>query len=146
MNDEQAERRTDSEGAGEGPGGQDAGGRVRYSRRLFLLTAGALVAGAAGVVAGIRRAPADGEPGAFKGPLGRPYGSFPINTVEHAPPDVAAADWVLVIDGLVERPLRLDRTSWAALPRTTRTADFHCVEGWTADRRALGGRVADGAP
>ena len=46
---------------------------------------------------------------------------------------MAAADWVLVVDGLVERPLRLDRASWEALPRVARTADFHCVEGWTVD-------------
>ena len=133
MNDEQAEKGTDSEAAGKVPGGHDGGGRMRYSRRRFLLMAGAILAGAAGIVAGIRRATGDGgsSPGAFSGPLGRPYGSFPINTIERTPPDVAAADWLLVVDGLVERPLRLDRSSWEALPRVPRTADFHCVEGWT---------------
>ena len=136
MDDELAESGTDSEDAGKEPEGENGRRRVRYSRRHFLLMAGALVAGVTGVVAGIRRTAADeGAPSSmFNGPLGRPYGSFPINSVERMPPDVAAADWVVVVDGLVERPLRLDRVSWEALPRVRRTADFHCVEGWTAEK------------
>jgi DMSO/TMAO reductase YedYZ molybdopterin-dependent catalytic subunit len=101
----------DGEAASRSPGG-GGGGRMRYSRRRFLLMVAAVVAGAAGVVQVMRRALGDKTSTALSGPLGRPYGSFPINSVERTPPDVAAADWVLVVDGLVERPLRFDRASW----------------------------------
>jgi len=39
--------------------------------------------------------------------------------------------YALVVDGLVERPLRLDYAALRALPQTAMTADFHCVEGWS---------------
>jgi DMSO/TMAO reductase YedYZ molybdopterin-dependent catalytic subunit len=136
MNDGPSGRRprsTDSEAASRSPDGQGGGGRLRYTRRRFLVTAGAVVASAAGLVVLVRRALGDKGATTLSGPLGRPYGSFPVNTVERTPPDVAAADWVLVVDGLVERPLRFDRVSWEALPRVDKTADFHCVEGWSVE-------------
>ena len=39
--------------------------------------------------------------------------------------------YALVVDGLVERPLRLDYAALRALPQVARTVDFHCVEGWS---------------
>ncbi len=57
---------------------------------------------------------------------------------------MAAADWVVVVDGLVENKLHLDRTAWLALPRTQETRDFHCVEGWSVGHLGWEGvRVAD---
>jgi len=43
----------------------------------------------------------------------------------------AGSPYVLVVDGQVERPLRLDYAALRALPQAAMTADFHCVEGWS---------------
>ena len=48
-------------------------------------------------------------------------------------------DWVLEVDGLVERPLTIDRAAWSDLERREVTADFHCVTGWTAEDVRWGG-------
>jgi len=37
----------------------------------------------------------------------------------------------LILDGLVEAPVRLSYADLRALPQTSRKADFHCVEGWS---------------
>lgn len=37
----------------------------------------------------------------------------------------------LVIDGLVEKPMKLDYAALRKIPSVTQTSDFHCVEGWT---------------
>ena len=63
---------------------------------------------------------------------------FPVLSVE-PPPDVPPEDWVLKVDGLVERPLTIDRATWSGLKRLTETADFNCVTGWTADNVRWGG-------
>ena len=55
------------------------------------------------------------------------------------PPDVPAEDWVLKVDGLVERPLTIDRATWSGLQRLDVTTDFECVTGWTADNVRWGG-------
>ena len=39
--------------------------------------------------------------------------------------------WSLVVDGEVERPLRLGWPEYLALPHADRTVDVHCVTGWT---------------
>ena len=46
---------------------------------------------------------------------------------------------MVTVDGLVDKPLRLDHAAWSALTRRNETADFHCVEGWTVDRLRWGG-------
>ncbi len=113
--------------------------RLRLSRRWFLLlAAGALAAltAALGIDHGGTRRRGSGPAGLLD--------SFPVLNVEDGPPPVAAADWVLAVDGLVESPLRLERGAWLALPRTQETRDFHCVEGWSVDRVGWEGvRVSD---
>jgi len=109
----------------------------RFTRRRFLLLAGAAVAGTVAVLAveGIRPRRRSGT-----GPLA----DFVVLNVEHGPPSVSASDWVLTVDGLVTTPLRLDRSAWLALPRTEETRDFECVEGWgVKGLRWDGVRVAD---
>jgi len=109
------------------------------SRRWFLLLGGAALAGVIGVLRlekGGARHPSLAAPTGLVG--------FPVLNVESGPPGVAAPDWVLSVDGLIENPVRLDRTAWEAMPRTGETRDFHCVEGWSIDRlRWEGVRVAD---
>lgn len=43
----------------------------------------------------------------------------------------AVEPYVLVVDGLVERPARLDYAALRALPQVGQTSDFNCVEGWS---------------
>lgn len=119
-------------GAGEGPG---SGGRVRYSRRRFLAIAGAVVAAFAGLAELLRRL-FGGE--GLGGAVDDMFGPFPVRSVEDVP-DVPADEWVLEVDGLVEEPVRLDRTVWATLTRFQETVDFNCVEGWTVDDVRWGG-------
>ncbi len=109
--------------------------RLRLTRRRFLIGFGALLAGFAGVFVLVeaflrgggvarRTAASGGIPG---------IDSFPTLNVEQAP-HVSPEQWVVTVDGLVDKPLRLDHAAWSALPRRSETADFHCVEGWSVDR------------
>ena len=41
------------------------------------------------------------------------------------------ADWKLVVDGLVERPLSLSLAQIKALPARTQITRHDCVEGWS---------------
>lgn len=41
--------------------------------------------------------------------------------------------YALALDGLVEAPARLSYAQLRALPQARRTADFHCVEGWSVE-------------
>jgi DMSO/TMAO reductase YedYZ molybdopterin-dependent catalytic subunit len=114
------------------PGGDGspapAGGErtMRLNRRWFLfLAAGAVAAAVAALglkFGGSRRA------GSGSGLLA----DFPVLDIE-GPPNATAASWVVVVDGLVDTPLRLDRGAWLALPRAQETRTFHCVEGWSVD-------------
>lgn len=45
----------------------------------------------------------------------------------------------LTLDGLVEAPVRLAYADLRALPQVRRTADFHCVEGWSVLDAPWGG-------
>ena len=114
--------------------------RLRLTRRRFLIWSGALLAGFAGLFVfveallrgggGARRTAASGGvPGAT---------SFPTLEVEEVP-HVSPGQWLVTVDGLVDKPLRLDHAAWSALPRRSETADFHCVEGWSVDRLRWGG-------
>jgi len=111
-------------------------GAPRATRRLFV-RGGVLVAGVAALFALVRaagvRGPGGGGTGAFD-----LLTSFPVRSVEDEP-QATAAEWVVTVDGLVERPLRLVRTDWTRLPRFEQTVDFHCVEGWTVPGVTWGG-------
>jgi hypothetical protein len=120
-----------------------AQGRLRFSRRWFLvLAAGAVAAviAALGLERGGMRTPGGSAASGSSGPLA----DFPVLNVEDGPSAAAAADWVLVVDGLVVDRLQFDLTAWRALPRTQETRTFHCVEGWSVDHLGWEGvRVAD---
>lgn len=50
----------------------------------------------------------------------------------------------LIIDGMVEEPVSLSYSELRALPQTTQTNDFHCVEGWTIPEVTWSGvRISD---
>ncbi len=46
-------------------------------------------------------------------------------------PDIDLATWDLVVDGEVERPLRLTFEELRRLPATEVTVDIHCVTRWS---------------
>ena len=114
--------------------------RLRVTRRRFLIGFGALLAGFAGVFVVVEAlfrggggargvAASSGTPGIT---------TFPTLNIEQTP-HVPPAEWVVTVDGLVDKPLRLDHAAWSALTRRDETADFHCVEGWTVERLRWGG-------
>jgi len=39
--------------------------------------------------------------------------------------------WDFVVEGLVEKPVRLAYSEFLSLPRTVSVSDFHCVTGWS---------------
>jgi len=116
-----------------------AHGSVRYSRRRVLVIGGAFAAGVAAVISGLR---AFGGPSEVAdkvgGPVADQFGTFPVRSVESVP-DVTPEEWVVMVDGLVESPLTVDRATWAGLERKSETVDFHCVEGWSVDDVRWGG-------
>ena len=131
------------DGADAPGGGAEAGDRevtgpqappyeTRHSRRRFLILAGALVAGAVGVLELFRRLGASGGDvtGGAAQSVENMFSTFPVNAVEHIP-NKTWNDWALKVDGLVDKPLTFDAAAWQALPRFDETVDFHCVEGWS---------------
>lgn len=120
-------------------GGAPAHGAVRYTRRRLLILGGALVAGAAAVIAGLRALGGPAEVAdKVGGPVADQFGTFPVRSVEDVP-DVPAQEWVVKVDGLVEKPLSVDRATWTGLQHSDVTADFNCVEGWGVDDVRWGG-------
>jgi hypothetical protein len=141
----------DGDGAAAGPDAGDIAAanadarRLRYTRRRLLFLGGAAVVGVAATAAGLRVWGGSGESsgGDSDESSGGDTGGggpadFPVLSVE-PPPDVPPADWVLSVDGLVDRPLTIDRETWSGLKRLDETVDFHCVTGWTADDVRWGG-------
>jgi DMSO/TMAO reductase YedYZ molybdopterin-dependent catalytic subunit len=110
---------------------------MRFTRRRLLVLSGAAAVAAAGL-AGLRPWSGSAEPGGADAADGATPESFPTLNVE-PPPDVPVEDWVLEVDGLVERALTIDRAAWSELERREVTADFHCVTGWTAEDVRWGG-------
>ena len=51
------------------------------------------------------------------------------------------ADWRLVVDGLVERPMALSLGELQALPARTQITRHDCVEGWSAIGKWTGARL-----
>jgi DMSO/TMAO reductase YedYZ molybdopterin-dependent catalytic subunit len=107
---------------------------VRYNRKWFLVLGGVAVAGVVGVFAGLKKL-AGSEEG---GPISDMFGPFPVRSAEDVP-QVPAAEWVITVDGLVDRPLKIDHATWSSLQRLEETVDFHCVEGWTVENVRWGG-------
>jgi DMSO/TMAO reductase YedYZ molybdopterin-dependent catalytic subunit len=58
-------------------------------------------------------------------------GDFPAYKISPEFP-LAPAGWVLVVRGLVARPLTLSLADLQRLPRTRVRVRHHCVEGWSA--------------
>jgi len=57
--------------------------------------------------------------------------------------DANVEKWELEVGGLVQRPMRLDLTALAGLPRTRQRVDHFCVEGWNAVAEFTGVRVSE---
>jgi DMSO/TMAO reductase YedYZ molybdopterin-dependent catalytic subunit len=128
-------QRTDHEGSEPADAGEpERPSAVRYNRKWFLVLGGVAVAGVAGAIAGLKKL-AGSEQG---GPLSDMFGPFPVRSAEDVP-TVPAAEWVITVDGLVERPLKIDHAAWSSLQRLDETVDFHCVEGWTVENVRWGG-------
>jgi DMSO/TMAO reductase YedYZ molybdopterin-dependent catalytic subunit len=110
--------------------------RLPIGRAAFLATvgAGALGVAALSVFGGVGRAVGDAG-GAIPGlDAIAPQDGWRIYNVQDPMPTFDPASYVLEIGGLVERPVRLSWADVEALPRVDRTADFHCVTGWSVDR------------
>ncbi|MGZ4358928.1 MAG: molybdopterin-dependent oxidoreductase, partial [Gaiellaceae bacterium] len=106
-----------------------------WGRRTFLaVTAGGLSSllwgGAAWrAVSGAFGAAADVVPQSLRDLV--PTGGWRIYTVADTMPGFDPKSWRLRIDGLVRHPQELSYEQLLALPRVRRTADFHCVTGWS---------------
>jgi len=46
-------------------------------------------------------------------------------------PEIKPEDWVLIVDGEIEIPLKLRWDDFLTLPMVEVVKDFHCVEGWS---------------
>jgi DMSO/TMAO reductase YedYZ molybdopterin-dependent catalytic subunit len=46
-------------------------------------------------------------------------------------PKISLKDWVLTVDGEVEKPLRWNWDEFLKLLKVESVSDFHCVEGWS---------------
>jgi DMSO/TMAO reductase YedYZ molybdopterin-dependent catalytic subunit len=46
-------------------------------------------------------------------------------------PPIDLKKWVLIVDGEIEKPLRLAWQEFVNLPSAESKSDFHCVEGWS---------------
>jgi DMSO/TMAO reductase YedYZ molybdopterin-dependent catalytic subunit len=72
-------------------------------------------------------------------PVFRANGNVMPDTPEYRSHAAAGfADWRLVVDGLVRRPLSIGLERLKALPRRTQTTRHDCVEGWSAIGRWTG--------
>lgn len=68
-----------------------------------------------------------------RSPNFRTNGSTNPNTAEYnAQASNNFADWRLVVDGLVDRPLKLSLDHLRAMPMRSQITAHNCVEGWTA--------------
>lgn len=52
-------------------------------------------------------------------------------TIGGAVPKIDLKAWILIVEGEVERPLRLNWNDFQKLPMVESASDFHCVEGWS---------------
>jgi len=106
---------------------------LRFSRKWFLVLAGSIIAGVLGVLEVFRRlAGSGGGGGGLAGSIDGMFGPFPVRSIEDVP-DKTLSEWIIQVDGLVEKSLNVDAATWGSLERLDETVDFHCVEGWTVD-------------
>ena len=106
---------------------------LRYSRKWFLVLAGSFIAGVLGILEVFRRvAGSGGAGGGLTGSIDDMFGPFPVRSIEDVP-GKTLSEWTIQVDGLVEKPLKVDAATWGSLERLDETVDFHCVEGWTVD-------------
>ncbi len=124
-------------GPGPAPEAGPAYGICSLHAPPVLILGGAFVAGVAAVIAGVK---AFGEQAAEKvgGAITDQFGPFPVRSVD-SEPDIPPDQWVVKVDGLVDTPVTVDRSTWTSLQRVNETADFHCVEGWGVDNVRWGG-------
>ena len=121
--------RSPNHGVDDAPAGRPVG------RRIVL---GMLGLGALGVVFGDRLQDLENallRPLEERDPTGLssfvPAGdSFRFYSVTSDEPNRTAADYHLVVDGLVERPTTFALADLARLPQTRLVRDFQCVTGW----------------
>jgi DMSO/TMAO reductase YedYZ molybdopterin-dependent catalytic subunit len=52
-------------------------------------------------------------------------------TISGPVPKIDLKSWVLMVDGEVEKPLKLSWNDFQKLPMVESASDFHCVEGWS---------------
>lgn len=72
-----------------------------------------------------------GEPGRDRLPPGqRPVKNWPVLDLG-VQPDIPLDKWMLVIDGLVENPLRWSWKAFCEQPQSRATSDIHCVTAWS---------------
>lgn len=57
-------------------------------------------------------------------------GNFRIYTVTEIPA-FASTDWHFRVEGLVEKPMKVDWSTFLQIPRTVQVSDFHCITGWS---------------
>lgn len=70
--------------------------------------------------------------------------SFPVVGERFPPPGLTADNWELLIDGEVERPVRLALKDILELPQESFMTDLHCVTSWSQyDMTFTGVRLAD---
>lgn len=62
-----------------------------------------------------------------------PGSNWRIYTVGSSMPDIAAADFRLTVDGMVDRPATFSLAELQRVGHTEQVSDFHCVTGWTVD-------------
>lgn len=94
------------------------------------------------LVMGDRRALAREYPAADISPDFRANGSISPGDPEYRSLLAGGfADWRLVVDGLVERPLSLGLSELRALPARTQVTRHDCVEGWSSIGQWTGARL-----
>jgi len=94
---------------------------IHVGRRVFL---GALAVGMAGLVVGFRKLPG----------LNILASSFSVNGFQiydtSGYPAIAAKEYSLKVDGLVNSPSSYSLADLLAMPQTHIVRDYHCVTGW----------------
>jgi len=76
---------------------------------------------------------------ADRSPFFRPNGNRMPSSADYARHlEGGFADWRLVVDGLVRRPLSLSMEHLRALPRRSQVTRHDCVEGWSAIGQWIG--------